>query len=136
MEKGSTIAVAPCEKNSLVESLQDCIDLDSDDILTFFYDLTSPRSLARQASRVKGFCGDAPPIFDDAKKDHLDGWRSYHGEQPIAWVSEPDWSPDTTKAPVTDGKSAGRVLNNKELWIILQRYVRQHMQRLAYKHMK
>ncbi|KAM0253459.1 hypothetical protein ACHAP5_000488 [Fusarium lateritium] len=121
MEEDSNTAVAPCEKSSLVESLQDCADLDSDEIHTFFSDLTSPRSSARQASCVKGFCGDAPPMLNDAKRNDATGWQSYHGEQPIAWVSEADWSPNTTTASAADGKSAGRVLSNKELWIILQR---------------
>ncbi|ENH61576.1 hypothetical protein FOC1_g10016397 [Fusarium oxysporum f. sp. cubense race 1] len=122
METAGVSNVASSESNSMVDILRNSADIDDEDdyIFTFFSSQLLSRSLARQARYVKNFCDDNRFNRDDVADKNFNGTRPYHGQHPIAWVSDANWQPDTHEILGVPQNQYGQVLSNEELCIILR----------------
>ncbi|PCD46203.1 hypothetical protein AU210_001613 [Fusarium oxysporum f. sp. radicis-cucumerinum] len=120
MEPTKVYNVPLSESDSMVDILRKSAVVDDDDILAFFSSTSLPRSLARQARCIKIFCERTPLIEDDADQDKFNATRPYHGQHPIAWVSDANWQPNTHDSIGVSHNQYGQVLSNKELCAILR----------------
>jgi hypothetical protein len=131
MESTNVFNVPLSETESMVDILRKNAAVDDDDILAFFSCTSLPRSLARQARCIKNFCEGTPLIEDVADQNNSNATRPYHGQHPIAWVSDANWQPNTHDSSIGDSHNRhGQVLSNKELCTILKRSVCIYMSHL------
>lgn len=120
MEPTNIYNVPLSETDSMVDILTKHAVVGDDDILAFFSSTSLPRSLARQARCIKNFCEGSSLIEDVPDQNESNATRPYHGQHPIAWVSDANWQPNVHDNIGVSHNRYGQVLSNKELCDILR----------------
>ncbi|KAF5252997.1 hypothetical protein FANTH_2084 [Fusarium anthophilum] len=102
-------------------TLKNQTGLDFDEVDPFFGSYPSSRSIEHQARRVKGFCSDATQLLFCASSSDLENAQSRHRKGPRVWVSDREWYPEDSDVALSDRKSYGRVLDDKDFQMVLSK---------------
>ncbi|KLO87891.1 Uncharacterized protein Y057_14908 [Fusarium fujikuroi] len=105
----------------MAKTLKNQTGLDFDEVDPFFGSYPSSRSVEHQARRVKGFCGDTTQLLTGTLLSDLENAQSTQRKGPRVWVSDREWYPEDSDVALSDRKSYGRVLDDKDFQMVLSK---------------
>ncbi|SCO28771.1 uncharacterized protein FFNC_00531 [Fusarium fujikuroi] len=118
---GKNKVVTSTENETMAKTLKNQTGLDFDEVDPFFGSYPSSRSVEHQARRVKGFCGDTTQLLTGTLLSDLENAQSTQRKGPRVWVSDREWYPEDSDVALSDRKSYGRVLDDKDFQMVLSK---------------